>query len=171
MDKLGTSGRAAEYLDIMRGLWPLCFLAAGLAFTVGFKAVKRSYLQRTPLQVLGNLLFSSIMAGAAVIGSVCVVDKVMPNCTSEIHVGIAVFVGLFGMKGFDFLLRKYLGLDVADLMDPQGLNELRVKMDPETRRQHLAQCPFKHDGDGECAGECPHGGCPNCKRRQLKEEA
>ena len=57
--------RAAEYLGIARGLWPLALISGGVALACGMRRIKRGYLQRTPLQILANLLLSSCVASAS----------------------------------------------------------------------------------------------------------
>lgn len=157
-----------EYLQILKDFGPLAAIAAAITLAVGLHYVKRSYLQRTPLYTIGNLLFSAFMAAVLVICVLCLAEWLLPPLSAKLELGIAVGIGIFGVKGIDYYLRRRWKLSIVDLMNPSDINEIRLKMPQEARRQHLAQCPFKGDGiDGEA---CDNSGktcsCDKCPYRQ-----
>lgn len=165
---LETTSHINEYLQIFKDFGPLAVLAAGITFALGFHYVKRSYLQRTPLSTLGNLLFSALMAALLVICVLCLSEWLLPPLSAKLELGIAVFVGIFGVKGIDYYLRRKWKLSIVDLMNPQDINEIRLKMPQEARRKHLEQCPFKGDGvEGDaCTTDGTGCSCDKCPYRQ-----
>ncbi|WP_300710045.1 hypothetical protein [uncultured Desulfovibrio sp.] len=137
--------RAAEYLGIARGLWPLALISGGVALACGMRRIKRGYLQRTPLQILANLLLSSCVASILAVCCVLLAPLLLDQVSPSIELGLAVFVGVGGVKAFDALMRWKAGLRIVDLMDPEDINDLRLRMSPEDRRRHAEQCPFRAD--------------------------
>ena len=137
--------RLSEYLDVVKGLWPLALMAFGVALAMGARRIRRGYLQRRPLAILENLLFSSVMTGAFTVVAVALLPLVMDRPSREMEIGVALGIGIFGVKGLDLICRRLFRLSVVDLMDPDDINDIRKKMPPEQRLAHIRQCPFKAD--------------------------
>ena len=146
MDIRPTS-RAQEYLEILQDLWPLAVISGTLAMMTFGHHVRRSYLQRSPGQFIVNMLWSSGIAMALVVGTVTLLDFFEPQLSASVEVGIAIAIGIGGIKTIDFFTRKYFGLKVTDYMDPDLIHQDKSCMTPEERQQHCCHCPF-HD-------ECP----------------
>lgn len=168
---LEEESHVSAYIQILKDFGPLAAAAGALTLALGFHYVKRSYLQRTPLYVIGNLLFSALMAALLVLCVLCLAEWILPPLSPRLELGIAMFIGIFGVKGIDYVLRKKWKLSIVDLMNPQDINEIRLKMPVEARRQHLAQCPFKGDGiDGDtCSNDSRTCSCEKCPYRQQEE--
>ena len=147
MNDLGSNSRqAAEYLDWFRSIWPLALLASVLAFLVGTRQLKRSYLQRNWFQLLGNMLWSTLVTGALALGSVALLPLVVQEPTRGMEIGVVIFVCVFGIKLVDAVLHKAFGLSVVDLMDAEDINEIRLSMTPEQQEKHARNCPFHCKG-------------------------
>ena len=144
--------RVSEYLDIVKNIWPLALMAFGVALAMGARRIKHGYLQRTPLRIAENLLFSSILTGALAVIVVVLLPVVIDQPSREMEIGVALGIGIFGVKGLDLICRRLFRLSVVDLMDPDDINDIRIKMPVEQRLAHIRQCPFKKD---ECDA---HGG-------------
>lgn len=138
------SERAQAYVNILIDLWPLALIGATLSLFVGMRYVKRSYLQRTFLQTLGNLLWSAGITMALVVGSVTLLQWVEPDIPPAVDVGVAICVGLFGLKGVDLFMRRKFGLKITDLMDADALSEELNKLTDEQKQIHLKQCPLRN---------------------------
>lgn len=148
MNDMGpNSDRAAEYLGIIRDVWPLALLAGGVAFAAGLRRIRRGYLQRSPVQVLGNLLLGSLVMSALAVGAVLLAPLLAPDISRGMDIGVAIFVGGFGMKFFDLAARRLFGLSVVDLMDPDDINSLRARMTPDRRRDRARDRPCRESGD------------------------
>ena len=145
MNSLNQNGGQVEYIGIAKGLWPLFLVGFGIALVSGAAHVKRSYLQRSKLQLALNIILSSVVSSAVALGFSLLAPLAYPSITPEMQVGIVLIVNGIGLKLFDAYMRKKHGLHVVDLMDPADINELRVKMTPEQRREHAKNCPFKGD--------------------------
>lgn len=137
--------RVSEYLDIVKNIWPLALMAFGVALAMGARRIRRGYLQRRPLAILENLLFSSVMTGAFTVVAVALLPLVMDRPSREMEIGVALGIGIFGVKGLDLICRRLFRLSVVDLMDPDDINDIRRKMPAEQRLAHIRQCPFKAD--------------------------
>ena len=59
-----------------------------------------------------------------------------------------IFVCVFGSKGLDVVLRKFMGLSVVDLMDPDDINDIRKGMSARQHEEHARNCPFRCDNCG-----------------------
>lgn len=161
------TSRAQEYLTILRDLWPLALISGSLALMTFGHHVKRSYLQRSPGQIAFNMLWSAGTAMAVVVGTVTLLDYFVPDIPSTVQVGIAIAIGLGGIKFIDLITLKYFGLKVTDYMDPDLIAQDKDQMTPEQREQHYRKCPFR----AECQQcQCPHAdSCPR-KAAEGKEE-
>lgn len=132
------TGSFHVYLQILKDFWPLAALAAALTVATGVRKLRLSYLQRTPVQVMTNLLFSAFMAGIMVVCVLCLAEWVLPPMSPKLEVGITLFIGIFGVKAIDMKIRSWWGLPTVDTQDPATISELR-----ELLRQHDA----KHSAD------------------------
>lgn len=151
MNDLGNESRhAAEYLDWFRGIWPLALLAGVLAFLVAAGHIKRSYRQRSRGQIIGNMLWSALVTGFLALGAVALLPLVAPEPTRGMEIGVVIFVCVFGVKGMDVVLRRFMGLSVVDLMDPADINDIRRGMSPRQQEEHARNCPFRCE---DCGGK------------------
>lgn len=149
MNDLGNESRhAAEYLDWFRGIWPLALLACVLAFLVAAGHIKRSYRQRSRGQIIGNMAWSAFVTGVMALGAVALLPLMIPEPTRGVEIGVVIFVCVFGSKGLDVVLRKFMGLSVVDLMDPDDINDIRKGMSARQREEHARNCPFRCDNCG-----------------------
>ena len=69
----------------------------------------------------------------------------MPEATAQTQMGVVFLLGSLGGETVKQWLFARLRLSVVDLMNPDDINDIRRGMDPETRRKHVAQCPFRED--------------------------
>ena len=149
MNDLGNESRhAAEYLDWFRGIWPLALLACVLAFLVAAGHIKRSYRQRSRGQIIGNMAWSAFVTGVMALGAVALLPLMFPEPTRGVEIGVVIFVCVFGSKGLDVVLRKFMGLSVVDLMDPDDINDIRKGMSARQQEEHARNCPFRCDNCG-----------------------
>lgn len=151
MDIKPTS-RAQEYLQILLDLWPLALISGTLALLTFGHKVKASYLQRNPRQIAFNMFWSAGTTMALVVGTISLLDHFVPDLSASVQVGLAIAIGLGGIKFIDLITLKYFGLKVTDYMDTDLIALDKDKMTPEQRQQHYQQCPFR--------AECHKYGCP-----------
>lgn len=142
---------AAEYVSVIKGVWPLVALSwiVALLFTLG--QLKRGYRQRTIWQTIAMILLNSAMTAAMAVSCAMLLSSFLPNLTPEAQIGICVAAAGLGAESLKAMLYKKLHLHVVDLMDPNDINDIRCRMTPEQRRMHVEQCPFKGD---ECSKHC-----------------
>lgn len=159
MNSLNQNGGRPEYIGIVESLWPLFLMGFGVALVSGAAHVKRSYLQRSKLQLMLNIILSSAVSSAVALGFSLLAPLVYPDITPEMQIGIVLVVNGIGLKLFDAYMRKKYGLHVVDLMDPSDINSIRVQMTQAQRQQHVKNCPFK--GDDCCAGGPKPADCPD----------
>lgn len=160
LNQAGNAGEVSNYVTIARDLWPLFLIGLGIALASGVSHIKRSYLQRNKWQLIGNTILSSVVSSAVSLGFALIAPLCYPGVTPEVKIGIVLVVNGVGLKLFDAYMRKKHGLQIVDLMDPGDINQIRQKMSPEQRRQHVQNCPFKGD---ECCN--PH----DCYRADCNE--
>lgn len=152
---------AAEYVSVIKGVWPLVALSwiVALLFTLG--QLKRGYRQRTIWQTIAMILLNSAMTSAMAVSCAMLLSSFLPNLTLEAQVGICVAAAGLGAESLKAMLYKKLHLHVVDLMDPEDINDIRCRMTPEQRLLHVSRCPFKAD-------EC-HKHCEVCHLLKLQE--
>lgn len=149
MNQVGKEGtdHAAEYIEAVRGTWPLISLAGAIALASALHQLKRGYKQRTRAQKVVTVLLNAVLTTSLAVGCVLLLPLVVPDVTPEIQIaGAVVLAGLGGETVKQWILKR-LGLSVVDLMNPDDINDIRKTMDPETRRKHAKLCPFR---GGEC---------------------
>lgn len=150
MNGIGKDGaeHAAEYIGVVKGTWPLVCIAGAIALASALHQLKRGYKQRTRAQQAATVLLNAVLTTSLAVGCVLLLPLAMPDVTPETQVaGAVVLAGLGGETVKQWILRR-LGLSVVDLMNPDDINDIRKTMDPETRKKHAEQCPFRED---ECA--------------------
>lgn len=160
------------YFQILKDFWPLAAITGALTLALGLRNLKQSYMQRTPWQVITNLLFSALIASVTVICVLCLAEWVLPPLSPKLEVGIALFVGIFGVKGIDFWLKRMWGISAVDVADEEFVQTLRNNMSEAERLRHVQKCPFKgdmhkHIGElqrfaetdaaADCLGDCKVG--------------
>ena len=69
----------------------------------------------------------------------------VPEVTPEMQVAVSMAVSGLGGETVKLWFLKKLGLSVVDLMNPDDINDIRIKMPAEQRLAHIRQCPFKAD--------------------------
>lgn len=152
MNQIGKDGaeHAAEYIGVVKGTWPLVCIAGAIALASAIRQLRRGYKQRTTAQQAMTVVLNAVMTTSLAAGCVLLLPLAVPDVTPEMQVAVAVILaGLGGETVKQWILRR-LGLSVVDLMNPDDINDIRKTMDPETRKRHAAQCPFRED---ECAAE------------------
>ena len=150
MNQVGNDGaeHAAEYIEAVRGTWPLVSLAGAVALASALHQLKRGYKQRTRAQKVVTVLLNAVLTTSLAVGCVLLLPLAMPDVTPEMQIaGAVVLAGLGGETVKQWILKR-LGLSVVDLMNPDDINDIRKTMDPETRKKHAEQCLFRGD---ECA--------------------
>ena len=81
MNSLNQNGGQVEYIGIAKGLWPLFLVGFGIALVSGAAHVKRSYLQRSKLQLALNIILSSVVSSAVALGFSLLAPLAYPNIT------------------------------------------------------------------------------------------
>ena len=150
MNQVGNDGaeHAAEYIEAVRGTWPLVCLAGAIALASALRQLKRGYKQRTRAQQAATVFLNAVLTTSLAVGCVLLLPLAMPDVTPEMQVaGAVVLAGLGGETVKQWILKR-LGLSVVDLMNPDDINDIRKTMDPETRKKHAEQCLFR---GAECA--------------------
>lgn len=155
MDQWGKSAaeHSTEYINAMRGTWPLVALAVSVAFASTLYQLKRGYKQRTFAQQVVTVLANTAITSSVAMGCALLLPVICPGVTAEVQIGVVMIVGSLGAETIKQWLLKQLGLSVIDLKNPK---ELRETMTPEQRKVHVSQCPFKN-------AECSRPGCEDCK--------
>lgn len=150
MDQIGRNSaeHAAEYIGVVRGSWPLIALAAAVAVTSALCQMRRGFKQRTVAQKTATVLVNACLTTSLALGCAFLLPLIMPDATVQAQMGVVCLTASLGAESLKLWIIKKLGLSVVDLMNPDDINEIRKTMDPETRKKHAAQCPFRLD---ECA--------------------
>lgn len=150
MDQIGRNSaeHAAEYIGVVRGSWPLIALAAAVAVTSALCQMRRGFKQRTVAQKTATVLVNACLTTSLALGCAFLLPFIMPDATVQAQMGVVCLTASLGAESLKLWIIKKLGLSVVDLMNPDDINEIRKTMDPETRKKHAAQCPFRLD---ECA--------------------
>lgn len=147
MNQVGKEGadHAAEYIEAVRGTWPLISLAGAIALASALHQLKRGYKQRTRAQKVVTVFLNAVLTTSLAVGCVLLLPLVVPDVTPEMQIaGAVVLAGLGGETVKQWILKR-LGLSVVDLMNPDDINDIRKTMDPEKRRKHAKLCPFRGD--------------------------
>lgn len=147
MNQVGKDGaeHAAEYIEAVRGTWPLVSLAGAIALASALHQLKRGYKQRTPAQKAVTVLLNAVLTTSLAVGCVLLLPLAVPDVTPEMQIaGAVVLAGLGGETVKQWILRR-LGLSVVDLMNPDDINDIRRTMPPDMRKKHAEQCPFRGD--------------------------
>lgn len=147
MNQVGKEGadHAAEYIEAVRGTWPLISLSGAIALASALHQLKRGYKQRTRAQKVVTVLLNAVLTTSLAVGCVLLLPLVVPDVTPEMQIaGAVVLAGLGGETVKQWILKR-LGLSVVDLMNPDDINDIRKTMDPETRRKYAKLCPFRGD--------------------------
>ena len=97
----------------------------------------------SPASTITTTLTTSMAVSCALL-----LPLALPGVTPEMQVAVSMAVSGLGGETVKLWFLKKLGLSVVDLMNPDDINDIRRTMDPETRKRHAAQCPFRED---ECA--------------------
>lgn len=136
---------AAEYIEAVRGTWPLVSLAGAIALASALRQLKRGYKQRTTAQKAVTVLLNAVLTTSLAVGCVLLLPLAVPNMTPEMQIAGAVVLAGIGGETIKQWIVQRLGLSVVDLMNPEDINDIRKTMDPATRKKHAAQCPFRGD--------------------------
>lgn len=153
MDHQSISSSVLEYI---KDIWLLLVIAGSLTLFMAAKHIRLSYLQKTPWQVLLNLVWSVGLGMAVTVVALWLQEEWHPGSSAQAQAGVAALSGIAGTKILDWYLRKRFGMPPRDSLDLDFIVEQRDKMTPSQRAEHVAQCPFRKAGD--CNGECD---CPN----------
>ena len=147
MNQLSKDGaeHAAEYIDAVRGTWPLVCIAGAIALASALHQVKRGYKQRTRAQQVATVFMNAVLTTSLAVGCVLLLPIAVPDVTPEIQIAGAVVLAGIGGETVKMWILKRLGLHVVDLMNPDDINDIRKTMNPKTRRKHAEQCPFRGD--------------------------
>ena len=148
MSQMGRDGaeRAAEYLGVVRGTWPLVMIAGAVALASALRQIRRGYRQRTLPQRAATVLLNAVMTTALAVACALLLPLFVPEVTPEVQIAASMALsGLGGETVKQWILGR-LGLSVVDLMNADDIGSIREGMDPALRRKHLEQCPFRGDG-------------------------
>lgn len=168
MDQIGrdSAEHAAEYLGVVRGSWPLIALAAAVAVTSALCQMRRGYKQRTIAQKTATVIINACLTVSLAMGCAFLLPLLMPDATVQAQMGVVCLTASLGAESLKLWFLKKLGLSVVDLMNPDDINDIRKTMDPETRKKHAAQCPFRLD---ECAAKTETQEMQETQERQRGE--
>lgn len=144
IDKEGAD-HAAEYIGVIRGVWPLVCIAGAIALASAIHQLKRGYKQRTTSQKIVTVILNTLLTTALAVSCALLLPIFLPDGTPEIKLAVSICVAGVGGESIKQLIIKKLGLSVVDLMNPNDINDIRLTMDSETRKKHAEQCPFKKD--------------------------
>ena len=147
MNQVGKEGadHAAEYIEAVRGTWPLISLAGAIALASALHQLKRGYKQRTRAQKVVTVLLNAVLTTFLAVGCVLLLPLVVPDVTPEMQIaGAVVLAGLGGETVKQWILKR-LGLSVVDLMNPDDINDILKTMDPQTLTQTPKLSPFRAD--------------------------
>ena len=150
MNQIGKDGaeHAAEYIEAVRGTWPLVSLAGAVALASALHQIKRGYKQRTRAQKVVTVLLNAVLTTSIAVGCVLLLPLAVPDVTPEQQIaGAVILAGLGGETVKQWILKR-LGLSVVDLTNPDDINNIRKGMDATTRKKHADKCPFR---ENECA--------------------
>lgn len=150
MNEIGNDGaeHAAEYIEAVRGTWPLVSLAGAVALASALHQLKRGYKQRTTAQKVVTVLLNAVLTTSLAVGCVLLLPLAVPDVKPEMQIaGAVILAGLGGETVKQWILKR-LGLSVVDLTNSDDINNIRKGMDAAMRKKHAAQCPFRED---ECA--------------------
>lgn len=150
MNQIGNDGaeHAAEYIEAVRGTWPLVSLAGAIALASALHQLKRGYRQRTRAQKTVTVLLNAVLTTSIAVGCVLLLPLVVPDVTPEQQIAGAVILSGIGGETVKQWILNRLGLSVVDLTNSDDINNIRKGMDAAMRKKHAAQCPFRED---ECA--------------------
>ena len=150
MNQIGNDGaeHAAEYIEAVRGTWPLVSLAGAIALASALHQLKRGYKQRTTAQKVVTVLLNAVLTTSLAVGCVILLPLAVPDVTPEMQIAGAVILAGIGGETVKQWILKRLGLSVVDLTNSDDINNIRKGMDAAMRKKHAAQCPFRED---ECA--------------------
>lgn len=150
MNQLGKDGaeHAAEYIDAVRGTWPLALMAGAVATASAARQLKRGYRQRSRRDRVATVLLNALLTTSMAVSCALLLPLAVPDVTPEIQVACSMVAAGLGGETVKLWLLKKLGLSVVDLMNPDDINDIRRTMPPEMRKRHVERCPFRGD---ECA--------------------
>ena len=150
MNQIGKDGaeHAAEYIDAVRGTWPLALMAGAVATASAARQLKRGYKQRSRKEQVVTALLNAALTTSMAVSCALLLPLVLPGVTPEMQVAASMAAAGLGGETVKLWLLQKLGLSVVDLMNPDDINDIRRTMPPEMRKRHAEQCPFRGD---ECA--------------------
>lgn len=136
-------------LDILAYLSEISVILSITAVTsvfMGLNKIQESYHQRSFGHLIFNILWSSGVGMGLTAITLGALDYFVPEVSVSMQVAIAVYIGMFGMKGMDYLVRKKLRSSegVLDLLDTNNLSTQLDNLTHEEKLQHRKNCPLKH---------------------------
>ena len=98
-------------------------MCAGAAFIASLfwslQKIKNGYKEQTKLQVFGNIVFKALSATVLSVTIVLLLPLEIKGLditlTTELKLGISMFMAIFGQGVLDVFLRKKFGLSIYDL--------------------------------------------------------
>lgn len=153
---------ASDYIELIKNTWPVITVCFFASFFWGLQRIKNGYKGQNTLQIIGNLIFTSL--GAVVLGYGCVLllPYIYPEVTPNIEMGVAIIVAIFGQKILDVYLMKKFGLKTFDLMNQDDIDHINIHMKEQSIKNNAIQCPFKEDMDDMT--------CHNCETCKVRLE-
>ena len=129
MDQLGQdSGRAAEYITLLKGVSPLAWTSFVIALAVGLYGMRLRNLLRSWVQlvvtVINMLLYSAITSVMAV-SAVMLLPYVISDPSRELELGVLIMVSLFGIQAFVILAQRVFGPSADRFLDATFLGTVR----------------------------------------------
>lgn len=153
-DVMDARPAAESWVSLLYDYAPLFLLGFTMCMLRGLRGLKASYLGKTFLSKMLNLVIrSSIGAGLAVACALIMpLLKINPDPTTML--GVVVFVSVCGVQIVDGLIYKYMGIH---LVDSTGLTEEDAQwqsMDMAARRKALEiyKQSLEKQEDGQDAG-------------------
>lgn len=138
--------KAADIITYLNDISLILVITAITSVFMGLQKIRDSYHQKSFSQIIFNIVWSSGIGVGLTTIVLGVLDYLVPDISVSILIGTAVYIGMFGMKGIDYLIRKKLKTDkgILDLMDRDLLNTHLCNLSIEEQMKHRQQCPLQH---------------------------
>lgn len=140
------NAKALDVLTYLSDISIILIITATTSIFMGLNKIQESYHQKSFKHIVFNILWSSGVGMGLTAMALGALDHFVPEVSVSMQVAIAVYIGMFGMKGMDYLVRKKLKVDdgILDLMDKNTLGTELDKLTHEEQLKHRQNCPLKH---------------------------
>lgn len=112
----GISTRYADYVAILKSIWPLAFMGALAGFSRSMKVIFR---EDTPLHIFMAFCITTIPSAVTGVVAVFLIPYFCDpkSITAELQLGIAAVAGGVGTRTFDHIIRRLFHLAVTEKGD------------------------------------------------------